>query len=463
MANDLRQGVLSFREVLFQGIAASAPAGAAVATMTGAAAYALGSLPLTAIVAFVLVLLNAVIINRISAHVAGAGGYYDYIKRGFGVGAGNFAGWMYAFYQVTSLSFIAMSISVFVPALLSEVYGINIPYDYWIPLYIGTALFGFFVSYGGIKGSLKYAMVMGTIEIIAVLGVSVAIIVGHPSINTGAVFTPKYASGGIAGVFLGVIFMYTAFSGFGGSTPLGEEAKDGKKMVGRAVVVASIVLGVFFVFAAYAFTVGWGPANMATYSQALVPGITLSQTLVGLGAAIIITVLYINSILTDQVVFTNSASRVIYAMSRDGILPSFLSRTHDTRKTPHVAAAFITLATIVLGLVSVPLLGGFNAFLFTGTAGTLATLVVHGMTNASLPRILQKKKIRVGLESVTLPAVTLVILGFVFYGTFISVSLPIVLAVYAFIFWAALSLIISYMKRKVSLTGNNAALADKEA
>ena len=37
---------------------------------TGSAAFALGSLPLSAVVAFIIVLINAIIINRISKHVS---------------------------------------------------------------------------------------------------------------------------------------------------------------------------------------------------------------------------------------------------------------------------------------------------------------------------------------------------------------------------------------------------------
>src|SRR5579875_2466734 len=111
----LRKDALSIREVIFQGVAAAAPAGAAVATMTGAAAFALGSLPLTAVVAFIVVALNAYIINRLSTHVAGAGGYYDYVKLGFGKHVSAYTGWSYIIYQVTSLAFIGLSISVFVP------------------------------------------------------------------------------------------------------------------------------------------------------------------------------------------------------------------------------------------------------------------------------------------------------------------------------------------------------------
>ena len=41
----LKKDALSVRSVVFQGIAASAPAGAAVATMTGAAVFPLGFAP----------------------------------------------------------------------------------------------------------------------------------------------------------------------------------------------------------------------------------------------------------------------------------------------------------------------------------------------------------------------------------------------------------------------------------
>ncbi len=443
MTEQLRKGVLNFRQTLFQGIAASAPAGAAVATMTGSAAYALGALPLAALVAFAIVALNGYIIKRISAHVAGAGGYYDYIKMGFGKIPGTFSGWMYILYQVTAMSFISLSIAVFVPALLSQIYSINIPSYSWFPLLVASAAFGYFVSFGGIRGSLRYAMIMGSLEIIVVVFIGAFLVLQHPSANTVSVFTAKYASGGFSGVAIGVLFMYTAFSGFGGMTPLGEEAKDARKMVGNAVMVSTVVLGLFFVFAAYAFTIGWGPLNMGTYAANLVPGITLSDTNIGLWAAILITIFYINSILTDNVVFTNSVSRITLAMSRDGVLPLFLSRIHATRKTPHLAAAIMVTASVAVGAVSVVEMGGFNAFIFTGTVATLSALLVHMMANMSLPAILHKKGSKIGWLNVVLPVAVSLILVLVFYGTFISISAPVITASELFAGWAVFGIVYS--------------------
>ncbi len=99
-----------------------------------------------------LVLLNAIVINRISEHVAGAGGYYEYTKQGFGVSMGSFVGWVYIIYQVFALAFIGLSNAIFVPALLSSVFNINVPGWLWIPLLVATEAFGFAISYLGVKG-----------------------------------------------------------------------------------------------------------------------------------------------------------------------------------------------------------------------------------------------------------------------------------------------------------------------
>ncbi|BAB60077.1 amino acid transporter [Thermoplasma volcanium GSS1] len=447
MARSLRRNVLNFREVLFQGVAASAPAGAAVATMTGSAAFALGSLPLAAAVAFVIVFLNALIIRRISTHVAGPGGYYDYIKTGFGKEVGIFSGWVYILYQIAALAFISLSIAVFVPALLSYIYGISVPGNLWIPLLIGAAAFGYLVSFSGIRGSLRYVSVMGSLEIAVVVFIGLFIILSHPAINTPAVFTLKYDKFGVSGIALGVLFMYTAFSGFGGMTPLGEEAKNAKKLIGDAVIISSVILGVFFVFAAYAFTVGWGPSSMESYANNLVPGIKLAQVDIGLWAAILITIFYINSILTDNVTFSNSVARITLSMSRDGVLPRFLSEVHEKRKTPHFAGLVMVIASVIIGLLSVEFLGPFGGFLFTGVLSTLAALLVHMLANLSLPVIIKKKANKVGVLNVALPVTVTAILVYVFYGTFVSISTPVVAASISFGAWATFAAIFSVVRR----------------
>ena len=435
MENSLRKDSIGMRETMLQGVASAAPAGAAVSTLTGAAAFALGSLPLTALFGFLVVLLNAIVINRIASKVSGAGGYYEYVKTGFGPRAGLFVGLFYVFYQIMALCLIVLSIAVFLPAILSIGFGINIPAIIWLPLLVASLLFAFLVSYSGIRGSTGYTTAMALVEIIIIGAFGAYIILSHPSINTASVFTPRYAVGGFGGVGLGVLLMYTAFSGFGASTPLGEETKAPKKVIGRSVLFSVVILGAFFIFVSYVFTVAQGPANMKGYASAVVPGITIIGTSIGTIAAVIVSALFINSLLTGSVVLINGASRVMMAMGRDGILPSGLSKISQKRKTPYLSAGFITLASFSIGLVGTMVIGGFNAFIMAALAATLGVLFVHAVINASLPRIEKKFDGKMSLSGLALSVVTVVIFALIFYSTFLQVFLPVIIGTGLFIAW----------------------------
>jgi amino acid transporter len=59
------------------------------------------------------------------------------------------------------------------------------------------------------------------------------------------------------------------------------------------------------------------------------------------------------------------ASRLVYGMSREHVLPPLLGRVHATRRTPFVAIAFTTLLAFALitFVGNVPALGGTTALL----------------------------------------------------------------------------------------------------
>ena len=433
----LRKDSIGFRETMFQGIASAAPAGAAVSTLTGAAAFALGSLPLTAFIGFIIVLLNAIVINRISVKVSGAGGYYEYVKAAYGPRVALFTGLFYIFYQIMALTLESLSVAIFAPPILFAGFGIDLPSIVWLPLFAVTLMFGFLVSYSGIRGSTRFTMIMALVEISLIVGFGMCVLLSHPSINTATVFTPRYAHDGYIGVGLGVLLMYTAFSGFGASTPLGEESKNPGTAISRSVIFSVVILGAFFIFTSYFFTVAWGPANMSGYVSGLVPGISIIHSYLGLIATAVIAILFINSLLTGSVVLVNGTSRVMMAMGRDGIIPERISRIHSVRKTPYIAAGIMTLASFIIGFAGVNILGGFPAFIMAAVAATLGVLFVHAMINVSLPRIEKRYSGRMSTSGLALSAVTVVIFALIFYSTFLSISLPVILGTVLFIAWIA--------------------------
>ncbi|MEM0075699.1 MAG: hypothetical protein QXV84_05060 [Conexivisphaerales archaeon] len=78
---------------------------------------------------------------------------------------------------------------------------------------------------------------------------------------------------------------------------------------------------------------------------------------------------------------------------------------------------------------------------------TLATLLVHMIVNAALPNIRKRQNLPIGLVNVLLPVITIAALAYVFYGTFISISLPVVVAAYLFTAWIVVGLIYIFAKR----------------
>jgi amino acid transporter len=448
LANGLRRNSIGFLETSFQGIAGSAPAGAAVATLAGAAAFAGGSLPLAALIGFGVVLLNAVIIRRISLKMAGAGGYYSYIRGGLGLKPASFSGLFYVFYQVMALALISLSTAVFVPIILSTSFGINLPSFSSYLLVAGTLGFGFIVSYSGIRISSRFALVMAAIEIAVIVALGVIILAMHPAINNAQVFTVKYSPTGFSGVGLGVLLMYTAFSGFGASTPLGDEARKPKKTIGNSVIFSVLILGAFFIFASYLISVAGGGFESALYSNSFIPGVLLMQNYLGTGSAIIVTVLFVNSLLTGSVIVTNSTSRVMMEMSRDSILHKALSRTGEKRKTPYASALFVVVVSGVVAMLANLALGGFNAFIFSATAATLGVLLVHGIINISLPGLESRESSGIRASSLAMSVTAIVIFGLIFYSTFLSVSSAVLAGTGAFIAFAVADIVYT-LKRGV--------------
>src|SRR5260370_31763467 len=89
--------------------------------------------------------------------------------------------------------------------------------------------------------------------------------------NTLSVFTTKYTPSGfhgMSGVIAGSVFTILAFGGFEGAAPLAEEARNPGRTVQRAVLGATLGIGVLYLFTTYAAPVAFGPAKFAGFPRA---------------------------------------------------------------------------------------------------------------------------------------------------------------------------------------------------
>jgi amino acid transporter len=75
------------------------------------------------------------------------------------------------------------------------------------------------------------------------------------------------------------------------------------------------------------------------------------------------------------------ASRLVYGMSRERVLPEILGRVHPSRRTPYIAIGFTTLLAfgLIMFVGGVPALGGTTALLLlcVFTVVNVAVLVLR--------------------------------------------------------------------------------------
>ena len=84
--------------------------------------------------------------------------------------------------------------------------------------------------------------------------------------NTASVFTTKHTPANhrvVAGIVAGSVYTVLAFAGFEAAAPLAEEARDPRKTVRRAVLGATLGIGLVYVLTTYAVSVFFGPDAFA--------------------------------------------------------------------------------------------------------------------------------------------------------------------------------------------------------
>ena len=151
---------------------------------------------------------------------------------------------------------------------------------------------------------------------------------------------------GITGAFAGAATVFFAVFGYDAMSTAAEESKDARRHMPKAIIYSLVISMVLYVLACLVLT---GMVNYrdidtdAPFSAAFADvGLPLLGAIIAAGAIL--------GILTVLFAFLLGASRVGYAMSRDGLLPAWFAKTHPVHKVP-------TRATWILGIAAAVLAG----------------------------------------------------------------------------------------------------------
>jgi APA family basic amino acid/polyamine antiporter len=160
---------------------------------------------------------------------------------------------------------------------------------------------------------------------------------------------------GTLGIFAGAALVFFAFIGFDVVATSAEEVKNPQKTLPRGIFGGLALVTLLYILVSLALT---GMVSYTQLAEAENPTLTTAFEAVGdTSAAKVIAFGSLVGLTTVIMVLLMGLSRVVLAMSRDGLLPRALSRTSEKRSTP-VRLQVICGAAVALvaGLTNVDLL-----------------------------------------------------------------------------------------------------------
>jgi amino acid transporter len=369
----LQRGAVGLTEVLFQSITFMAPAVAAALSVGFATTFAGGITPLAVLFALIACLFTAYSMGQFSSRMTSAGGMYTWVSRGLGPFFGWLVAWIYTLAGPIVPAALYASFGFFGAALITELTGFANDY-LWLVLAIACGLVVWALTYYGIQLSTRVGVVLGVIEIGIFLIVSALLIAKSATPVNASVFIP--ADGNISPALQGMVFCILAFVGFEGAAPLGEEARDPRRTIPRAILLSCVLIGLFYIFCYYAATVFFGPDlmkdNFISANEGNPWGGMAEQVLPGIGS-LLVTFAIVNSSIANANAGANASTRVIFSLGRSHLLPGVLAAVHPTHKTP-------VNAVHLQGILGLVLAVGLS-FIFSGegAGGPLTTYFFIGL------------------------------------------------------------------------------------
>jgi amino acid transporter len=345
----LREHSIGLPQVLFQSITHMAPAAAVAYSIFISVPDAQQALPLAVLLALVACLCAATAIGQLAKLVPSAGGLYAYAARSIGPWAGFLVAWLFVGFQPLVAPFLYLEFGWAMSDVMGNSVGWHYSGQWWVWVLLMTVVV-FLLTYRDIRLSTTAGVILGCFEIAIFLALSLWMIfsnTGHLNLQP---FNPNHAVGGWSGVFKGMVFAILAFIGFEASAPLGEEARNPLRTIPRAVIGSAFVIGLFYVLCSYAWVFGAGFDGFVKQATGADPWRNLGKVFWG-GGWVLVFLAICNSIAANSNAAVNAATRVFYALSRNGLAPKQLGRTHSKFKTPHIAIIWMSIFALGLSLL----------------------------------------------------------------------------------------------------------------
>ncbi|MEK4027637.1 APC family permease [Pseudobacillus sp. FSL P4-0506] len=320
-----------------------------------------GMVPGAYLLALIVMLFTAYSYGQMSKSIPSAGSAYAYTQKAINPYVGFLVGWAilmdYLFIPMVNYLLFGIFFSAAFP---------SVPNYVWI---LSMLLLVTVINVRGVKLATKanaFITIFSIAFILLFIGLSIKEIAGGAGTGTLFSLKPFYNSEEpLSFIISGAALLCFSFLGFDSATAFAEETVNPQKNIPRAVFIITLVGGAIFITVSYFAQNVWpnynsfvDPDSAAHEIIKFVGGKALASAFLAVYA-----VTAFGSAMSSQA----SASRVLYAMGRDGQLPNkFFGTLHQKYNTPVnniLLISAISLLALFLSLSLVASFINFGAFL----------------------------------------------------------------------------------------------------
>jgi APA family basic amino acid/polyamine antiporter len=315
------------------------------AAFTPAAAAAGSGLLIGLVVAAFVAFCNATSSAQLAAVYPTSGGTYVYGRERLGPWSGFLAGWGFVIGKTASAAAMAMTFAAYAA-----------PAGWERPVAIAAVIVLAAVNYHGVTRTAGLTRIL-VVLVLAALAIAVAACWGGSSPDPARILGDGPLAHGWYGILQSAGLLFFAFAGYARIATMGEEVRDPKRTIPRAIGIALGITIIVYAIIAITLLATIGPEAVAANPTPLAAAVETGSMawagpVVRAGAAV--------AALGALLALIAGLGRTSLAMAREHDLPYWLSAVHPRYKVPHRAEA--TLAVVICAIISVADLRGAIGF-----------------------------------------------------------------------------------------------------
>lgn len=307
-------------------------------------------------IAFLVAALNATTVAHLAQRFPEAGGAYAYGRHVLGRWPGMIAGWAFLIGKTGSAVAAALTIGAYVWPQYQRIVA------------VAVVMVALVIDAAGIVRSVRTLAIVSGLVLLALVAWSLMVASGVPTDPLSA----QSNRDGVLNILAAAGLFFVAFAGYARLATLGEEVRDPRRTIPRAMATSLLIVSVVYIVIA---------SVIAPRLASLTESASLRALAEDVGSPWLVTAIAVAALLAaggTVLSLLSGMSRTLFAMADAGDAPRPLARVHEQRRVP--VRAQIVIAFVVMAVASS---GGITSAL---TISAISVLTYYAVAHlAALP------------------------------------------------------------------------------